>query len=409
MTSPAHRRTLRSPSHAGAFLLPALAAILLVPATAPAQDLPPGVELDALARTIVEENARVQDGELVWIQGGTEVLELMERVAIAVARVGGQPLVTVFSNDMLRRWYREVPEHFDDRREEWLWRLPEPADVHISFDTFDPVVFGEVDPARLSAWDEANHGYRDRNMADNGVRVVWVGNDLFPAPGRARGFGAAPEELARVFWGGVVASPKELAARGRALREVLEGASTIRVTSPNGTDLTLRPGSGSVVVTDGTTFLPGEADDLRGALNMTWLPGGEVTLGLEPEATEGRLVVEATWFDGLRIDDLSVLWEGGRLVALDSPSDVSRIASLLASDPPRSQAPTGFKIGLNPRVAHPRIPALMAEGTVSVSLGGNRFLGGEVDLPFLLFLSLRDATVEVDGHRVVEEGRLRLR
>jgi leucyl aminopeptidase (aminopeptidase T) len=340
---------------------------------------------------------------MVWIQGGSEVLDLMERVAVAVGRVGGQPLVTVFSNEMLVRWYEQVPEWMDERRDEWWWRLPEMAQVFISFDTFDPDAFAAVDPVRFAAWDDANLGHFD-HLGDRGVRVVWVGNSLFPIPGRARGFGMPLEELEALFWEGVLTSPSELARIGAALRPVLEGAETIRITDPAGTDLTLHPGPGTVVVTHGSTVLPEDGPLPR--LNMTWLPGGEVTLGIDPGSAEGRLVVREAWMGGEPIRNLSLTWSGGSLVAMDSPSDLSRLRRAMEADPPVSQAPTGLKFGINPSLTDRRAAPLMGTGMVSVSLGSNLVLGGEVDLPFRLFLPLAEATVTVDGRDVVRDGRL---
>jgi hypothetical protein len=44
----------------------------------------------------------------------------------------------------------------------------------------------------------------------------------------------------------------------------------------------------------------------------------------------------------------------------------------------------------------------------SFSMGSNRALGGEIDLPFMFFLTLAGATVHVDGRIVVENGLLLL-
>jgi hypothetical protein len=76
------------------------------------------------------------------------------------------------------------------------------------------------------------------------------------------------------------------------------------------------------------------------------------------------------------------------------------------ADPPVSRAPTGLKFGTNPRITDRRAVPLMGAGMVSVSLGSNLVLGGEVDLPFRLFLPLAEATVTVDGREVVRAGQL---
>lgn len=65
---------------------------------------------------------------------------------------------------------------------------------------------------------------------------------------------------------------------------------------------------------------------------------------------------------------------------------------------------TGLKIGTNPAIDDWRLLPWMGNGVVSVSLGANRLLGGEIDLPFLVFLSLRHATLLVDDKPLVEDG-----
>lgn len=49
----------------------------------------------------------------------------------------------------------------------------------------------------------------------------------------------------------------------------------------------------------------------------------------------------------------------------------------------------------------------MGAGSVSLSLGRNIELGGDIDLSFLIFLTLPGTTVEVDGRVVVEGGVLK--
>jgi hypothetical protein len=65
----------------------------------------------------------------VWIEGGADDVAFMERLAVAVSVEGGHPIISIYTDEMIRGWYREVPEHFDTQRDEWLWYLYEKADV----------------------------------------------------------------------------------------------------------------------------------------------------------------------------------------------------------------------------------------------------------------------------------------
>ncbi len=228
------------------------------PSSLPAPALPapvaqgaPAVDQGAVA-TAIARNVSVREGDLVWISGAAGDVEFMERLAVAVAAEGGQPLVSVFSDATLRAWYREVPERFDAQRDEWRWQMHQKADVVIFLPQFDPASFAEIAPERLDAYRTANRG-ADALLHERGVRIVWIGyGSIHPSEWAARMFGIEQSELETIFWRGMAADAAELSAAGERFRKVLHGGSTIRVQHPNGTDITVRGAGGRIVVSDGT-------------------------------------------------------------------------------------------------------------------------------------------------------------
>jgi aminopeptidase len=361
----------------------------------------------AVARRIADA-ATITAGELVWIEGTAGDAAFMEEVALAVASAGGQPLVTVFSGETLRRWFEVVPSRFDDQRDEWLWTIHRHADVVIRLQSMNPAVYEYIPGERLDARDAANEGLRGL-LRGRGVRTVHVGNDLHPSPWRARMLGVTQEELERAFVAGVMADPATLAATGSALRDLLRLASTVHIRHPNGTDITVGVTGQGIVVNDGT--LPGrdarpEARVTAGALPMTWLPGGELTLGVDPGSAEGRLVVERFFWDGADRGPLAMTFRHGRLESLETDADLDGLRYFVQSFPPFSDRVTGLKFGLNPAVTDGRMLPLMGAGTISLSMGANDTLGGDIDLPFLAFFTLPGATVRVDDRVVVRDGVL---
>jgi hypothetical protein len=46
----------------------------------------------------------------------------------------------------------------------------------------------------------------------------------------------------------------------------------------------------------------------------------------------------------------------------------------------------------------------MGAGMFSLSMGSNRALGGDIDMSFMVFLTLAGATVHVDDRIVVQDG-----
>jgi len=47
---------------------------------------------------------------------------------------------------------------------------------------------------------------------------------------------------------------------------------------------------------------------------------------------------------------------------------------------------------------------LMGAGMFSFSMGSNRVLGGEIELPFMFFLTLAGATVHADDRLLLDAG-----
>jgi hypothetical protein len=114
------------------------------------QTLGPAVDLRAIAR-IVAENAGLRPGEMVLIRGGADDLAFMEQLVVAIAAQGGQPLLHVSSDAVLRQWYHDVPERFDDQRDEWGWTLLQKADVILEVGRPDPDLWNEIPAARLDS------------------------------------------------------------------------------------------------------------------------------------------------------------------------------------------------------------------------------------------------------------------
>jgi aminopeptidase len=369
-------------------------------------DVAAAIDHRAIA-TSIARNAAIQEGELVWIYGGSSDVEFMEMLAVAVAALGGQPLVSLFSDVTMRDWYRDVPERFDTMRDDWRWQIYQNADVVFLLSRIDPATYAGIAPGRLRAYGVGNPGLWDV-LRERGVRIVWIGNRVHPSEWSARMFGIEQSELESIYWKGMAADRDRLAFLGDRFREILRGASTLRVQHPNGTDITVGVAGQRILVTDGS-FSPtrGEPDPSTG-LYETWLPGGEVTLGVDPESAEGRLVLERFFLDGHDIGPATLTFSGGRLLAVESESDVSRLRELTQSALPMSERLTGLKFGTNPDITDERILPWMGAGMASLTMGSNLVLGGDIDLPYgPVFLTLAGSTIHVDDRVVVEGGVLK--
>lgn len=370
-----------------------------------------GIDLDQLAERLVTQSARVKEGEIVLISGRMHDAELLENLAVHVRRAGGFPLVAYGSDRLARRMFFDVPARFDTQPDALGMRLAEVVDVMISLgNATDENLFDGADPARMAARAKADEPVMQSFMANN-VRIIDIGNNLYPTSWRAERYGMSEADLARTFWNGLNLDYSELQSRGARVRAALSSGDRMHITNPNGTDLKLRIGGRPVLVSDGIV----SDEDLAagGAAVSVYLPAGEVYATPVPGTAEGTVVQSRSYFRGKQIDDLTMRFEGGRMVSMSGsgPGYSDYRATYDAVDDPRKDEFGFVDIGINPNVVLPADSSVgnwMPAGSVTVGTGTNTWAGGDNSVTYGTSVFLPGSTVTVDGKTLVERGKLKL-
>jgi leucyl aminopeptidase (aminopeptidase T) len=371
----------------------------------PADGTVPSYDSEAVAANIVTASLRVREGEAVLITGSPRDRQLLEDLAVQARRQGAHPLVRMVTDRMRRGMVVGVPERFDtqDRLDVRL----ELFDVMIVVENGeDPALFADVSPERMAAIGR-KETEADAAARNNGVRTIFIGNGIYPTAALARETGVAESDLARMFWSAVSTDPASIDAEGRRIRAMLEGGTELRVTAPNGTDLTLRIANPRILISDGA--ISPEEEAVGGASTLAWLPGGELFFVPVQGSASGTAVLDAFDYDGVPVEGLKLTFQDGRMTSMDAASrlDIVRKAFDAASDGKDLFGP--FDIGLNPGVTvspDSRFRSWVAAGMVSVGIGNNTWAGGTNDVAYGLYGHIAGATVTVDGRPVVENGQL---
>lgn len=390
---------------------PAVTATAPAAAAAPASTAAtPPVDLEALARRIVTQSAGVKEGEAVLITGRLQDAELMEDLAVEVARAGGFPMIEYGSDRLSKRLFFDVPEKYDARQDALVARLVDAVDVVISLGNgTSENLFEGADPRRVAARAKANEAVAEA-MFKRGVRLVELGNNLYPTAWRAERFGMDQDALARMFWEGVSMDYTELQKRGAQVRAALAAGNVVHVTNPNGTDLTFRIQGRKVGVSDGII----SEEDVRegGAAVSVYLPAGDVYTTPVPGSAQGTLVDTGGSFRGKKIDRLALTIADGKVTAMEGsgPGYADLKAMYDASDDPRKAEFSFLNLGINPAVklgqgsAGSWVPA----GAVTVGTGANAWAGGDNHSGIGQTVFLPGSTVTLDDKPIVENGELKL-
>jgi len=69
-------------------------------------------DLQAVARNLVQ-SGMIRTGDKVLITGSVRDETLMEHIAIETMKAGGQPMISLASDNLTRRSYDEVPPSYD--------------------------------------------------------------------------------------------------------------------------------------------------------------------------------------------------------------------------------------------------------------------------------------------------------
>jgi leucyl aminopeptidase (aminopeptidase T) len=198
-----------------------------------------------------------------------------------------------------------------------------------------------------------------------------------------------------VFTTGLAADYDEIAAECAAMLEQVADADEIRVTSPQGTDITFEFEGREWLSDTGIVHEPGDFSNL---------PAGEVFTS--PSNANGRYVVDGTIRPHDLLDDGQTVTfevEDGYVTDIDDP-DVAAEFETAAEEVGRD-AYNLAELGIGTNVAVTELSGSVlldekAGGTVHIAVGDDASIGGDTDAPIHSDGVLREPTVYVDGEEI---------
>ena len=203
--------------------------------------------------------------------------------------------------------------------------------------------------------------------------------------------GVTEEMLARMMAGDF----DEMAARSQRVAELLTGAAEARLTCPRGSDFTLNLDGREGIPDDGVLTEPGIFGNL---------PCGEGFIA--PLTGEGTIVVAGTLASaGIGEEPTTLTVAGGQLTAAEGGLG-ARFIELLRAHGEKGTNLAELGVGTNERA---QLTGMVLEdekilGTVHVAFGASAGIGGTVTVPIHLDVVVLDATLDIDGRRVLEAG-----
>lgn len=392
---------------AGAFALVSwlLATTLIAPK---AQADSSSVDLNAVAKSVVQV-AQVQENQIVLLTSDPANYPFLEDLAVAVRAAGAFPLIWVTSDNYNQRMYSDVPAKYDSQSPALLLGLYKMIDMQINVDfggDQDYNFFAAADQNRLAAQTKANAPALQMFLSGH-RRYVEVGNGIFPNPPNAALFGVNQSALSDAFWTAMNADYSKVQANANALRSAIAAGSTVRVTSPNGTDISFGVKGTRFIVSAGSI-----SADCSGINCYTALPAGDLYVIPVPGTATGKVVFDNTFWGKDDLKGFTATFSAGKLVSMTSSSDMSKMNSAYAAGGDGRDQFSIVDIGVNDAVKDipgSRMLATFAGGSVSLGFGGDLGFGGTNASAFAFIGTQPGTTVTVDGKPIITNGALAAR
>ena len=366
-------------------------------------ETPSKLQRDA-ARNIVTRYLKVRAGENAIIESWDHTMPMASAMVDEIRRAGGN--VLFLYNDE-GAWWRAI-----DRKQSKLlgrsisseWGALRATDVYVNF-------WGPGDTDRIEqlpdrpgneafAWNWPWYEVA-RKAGLRGVRMTAA----FVTKGRAKEWGV---DLARWEESMLRASrvdPKDIARSGARLCKTLSHGKRVRITHPNGTDLEVELARVAPRLSDGRPHPYRKGDSPSGMLQQ--IPAGTVDVALDSRTAEGsfyanrRTNIWWTWHAGGRLEVAD-----GKLSSYSFEEGEGEFIRQYKSATTGKDRTSVLKLGLNPAVHDAPNLETVERGSVSLQIGGNRYLGRTNRSSFFSWFSLAGSDITIDGAPVIRAGKI---
>ncbi len=357
--------------------------------------------IDQMARTLVNESLKIKKEDVIVVSTYQHTIDMANAIAMECFKKGADVLMTLDTDDVFYGHLKVLSKANLRTTSAHCLGLAEYTNVNIWLGgPEDPSEMKRIPADKFSALFEGEQAHFEK-ARKKGIRSAYIPLGTV-TPQRAKVYGFPYNAWMRNITGAMRVSPKKMSAFGRKLANRLSKAKDVHITSRQGTNLTFRLGKRPVHIYDGIL----DAADVKKGMTFVSLPSGEVTVTPLENSAEGKVVFDVHVAQvGKLVQNMRWRFKKGRLTEFKASRNLKAVKDfydLAHGDKDR----IGFlNLGMNPNAKVGYLMNSIANGAVSIGIGGNEMLGGKNKSDYELAGTMSKATVELDGKEIIRNGK----
>jgi len=200
---------------------------------------------------------------------------------------------------------------------------------------------------------------------------------------------------------GLSADYKKIAALTLKMKKIFDKTDNVKITAPNGTEISLKIGGRTAIASKGLFHKKGEGGNL---------PTGETFAAPIEGSANGIFIVDGS-MSGIGVigkQPIKIVVENGFATKITGGAQAKKLIKMLDAHGKMARNIAEIGIGANDKA---KLNGNLLEdekvlGTVHLALGNNITMGGSVNVPIHLDGVITKPTVHFDGKIIMENGKL---
>lgn len=337
------------------------------------------MSLMELAKVIIKDSLFIGKNAKVLIEGNESHQELLKALALECRKTGAEALMRYITFEQYYNEVQNVEIDILEKEPAFSSMLYKNVDYWITIGTLTGrSLFAQADKRKLNAWKTGM--IKAINKSHKGLRSIVID---FPNKQWANELGLNYAQVYDSFWQALNSPLSELNSLGTSLIHTLKAQKKIKLKGANNSFIEFELSAKRDILLNNGQLTSSLKEDFDTNL---FLPGGKISFAPLESSINGQVVVAKYLFRGTVITNINITIKNGKITEFKANDNVADLISDL-------QHKCGFcagslSIGFNPNVTGDGYFNSIKPNSVTLGLGCNTYLGGNIKDKIPVFLDI---------------------